>query len=112
MPQSVDIPPEGLDPWYAALNAAWESMQSFVNGLESSKADVGHTHTASQVTDFTEAAQDAVAALLAAGTGVTLTYNDAGNTLTVTSTGGGSLDSEAVRDTIGAAMVGVGLITV
>jgi purine nucleosidase len=68
-------------------------------------------HTSTSVTDFTEAVQDAVAALLGAGTNVTLTYDDAANTLTVTSAAGG-LDAEAVRDAIGIALVGVGNISV
>jgi lysophospholipase L1-like esterase len=45
------------------------------------------THTGTQlaatVSDFTEAAQDATAAMLTAGANVTLTYNDAANTYTV-----------------------------
>lgn len=52
------------------------------------------TLTAADLTDFTEAAQDAVAALLTAGThtGITFTYDDANNRVSanVTATGGGS----------------------
>lgn len=44
---------------------------------------------ASQVTDFSEAVDDRVAALLVAGTNITLTYNDGANTLTVDASGGG-----------------------
>ena len=76
----------------------------------------GHTHTAASVTDFTEAVQDAVAAFLQASTGVTLTYDDPNNTLTITGTtgggGSGTTDLEAVRDAIGVALLGVGNITV
>lgn len=70
--------------------------------------------TSATISDFTEAVQDAVAALLGAGSNVTLNYNDAGNTLTVSATGGtgGALDAEAVRDAIGVALVGVGNISV
>lgn len=70
--------------------------------------------TSATISDFTEAVQDAVAALLSAGTGVTLTYNDAGNSLTITGTAGsgGTLDAEAVRDAIGIALIGSGLIAV
>lgn len=50
---------------------------------------IGHTHTASNVSDFSEAVDDRVAALLVAGANVTLTYNDAAGTLTVASSGGG-----------------------
>ena len=52
------------------------------------------THTGTQVaatiSDFSEAVDDRVAALLIAGAGVTLTYNDAANTITVAASGGGS----------------------
>lgn len=67
------------------------------------------TQPSSTISDFTEAAQDAVAAMLASGANVSLNYNDAGNALTITATG---TDAEAVRDTIGAALVGVGNVTV
>jgi len=43
-----------------------------------------HNHTASQITDFSEATDDRVAALLVGGTNITITYNDAAGTLTVT----------------------------
>ncbi|WP_369070005.1 fibronectin type III domain-containing protein [Kineococcus terrestris] len=80
----------------------------------SSRALVGHTHTSAQVTDFTEAVQDAVAALISGGTGVTVTYDDANNRLVLTAavSGGGTTDPEAIRDTIGAALTGVGLVSV
>lgn len=51
------------------------------------KASSSHTHTASAITDFSEAVDDRVAALLVQGSNVTLTYNDAANTLTVAATG-------------------------
>ncbi len=47
-----------------------------------------HTHTASQITDFGEAVDDRVGGLLVAGSNVTISYNDAGNTLTIAATGG------------------------
>ncbi|CAB4138982.1 hypothetical protein UFOVP349_3 [uncultured Caudovirales phage] len=53
-------------------------------------AATSHTHTASNITDFAEAVDDRVGSLLVAGSNVTLTYNDAGNALTIASTGGGS----------------------
>ncbi len=54
-------------------------------------ARANHTGTqlASTVSDFSEAVDDRVAALLVAGTNVTLTYNDAAGTLTVAASGGG-----------------------
>lgn len=44
---------------------------------------------ANQVTNFNEAVDDRVAALLTAGSNITLTYNDGAGTLTIASTGGG-----------------------
>ena len=72
------------------------------------------TQTSATIADFTEAVQDAVADLLAAGTAVTLNYDEAANSLTITGTGGGGggLDAEAVRDAIGVALIGSGLIAV
>lgn len=72
------------------------------------------TQTASTISDFTEASEDAVAALLARSThsGITFTYSDAGNTLSASVTGGVSTDAEAVRDVIGAALVAGSLISI
>lgn len=70
------------------------------------------TQTSSTISDFTEAAQDAVAALLAGASGVTLSYNDAANTLTVTGPGSSSQLAEDIRDAIGVALIGSGAITV
>lgn len=57
-----------------------------------------HTHTASQVTDFSEAVDDRVSSLLTAGTNVTLTYNDGANTLTIDAAGGGSTWTNVEKD--------------
>jgi hypothetical protein len=48
------------------------------------------TQAASTISDFSEAVDDRVAALLVAGSGITLTYNDVANTVTVAASGGGS----------------------
>jgi hypothetical protein len=45
-----------------------------------------HTHTASQITDFAEAVDDRVGALLVEGAGIDLDYNDGSGTLTVATT--------------------------
>ena len=58
--------------------------------LISDLALTSHTHTASQVTDFSEAVDDRVGSLLVAGTNITLNYNDPGNTLTINGTGSGA----------------------
>jgi hypothetical protein len=53
------------------------------------KAPIVHGHTASQITDFAEATDDRVAALIVAGSNITTTYNDTANTLTIASTASG-----------------------
>lgn len=67
----------------------------------------GHTHPATAVTDLTEAVQDIVGALIRAGSGTTVSYDDAAGTVTISATasGGGSTDPEIVRDVIGSAIV-------
>ncbi|MGL4396604.1 MAG: hypothetical protein ACRCS9_08710 [Hyphomicrobium sp.] len=47
------------------------------------------TQTAATISDFSEAVDDRVAALLVAGTNITLTYNDNAGTLILDATGGG-----------------------
>lgn len=42
-----------------------------------------HTHTSAAITDFAEAVDDRVAALIVAGTGIVETYDDAAGTLTL-----------------------------
>ena len=78
----------------AEIAAAYQPIGSY--------AASSHTHTAAQVSDFSEACDDRVAALLVAGTNITITYNDAAGTLTVAATGGslsgtGSVDNAALR---------------
>lgn len=55
------------------------------------------------ITDFAEAVDDRVAALVVAGTGVTATYNDAGNSLTIASTITQYTD-ELAQDAVGTAL--------
>jgi YD repeat-containing protein len=64
--------------------------QAQVDTALSGKSNTGHTHLSSDVINFDEAVDDRVANLLTAGTNITLTYNDAGNTLTINASGGGS----------------------
>lgn len=73
-----------------------------------------HTHTSANISDFAEAVQDAVGALLGAGSNVILNYDDAANSLTISATaaGGTGLDAEQVRDAIGVALIGVGNVSV
>jgi hypothetical protein len=46
-------------------------------------APAAHNHVAADITDFAEAVDDRVGALIVAGAGVTVTYNDGANTLTI-----------------------------
>lgn len=50
-------------------------------------APASHTHTSTQITDFSEAVDDRVANLITAGTGTSVTYNDAGNQLVISANG-------------------------
>lgn len=58
--------------------------------LTDARAPTAHNQTASTITDFAEAVDGRVAALLVQGSNITLTYNDTANTLTVAATGGSS----------------------
>lgn len=117
MPIDLILPTPGQENWAPPLNEALLELEAASNAHElaiAGKADVEHTHPSTQISDFVEAVQDAVASLLAAGTNVTLNYDDDGNVLTITaaSGGGGGLDEEGVRDAIGVALLGVGNISV
>lgn len=57
--------------------------------LSDARTPTAHTHPSTAITDFAEAVDDRVAALLIAGTNITLTYDDTANTLTIAATGGG-----------------------
>lgn len=65
------------------------SSQTDLQAALDAKAASSHTHTSAAVTDFAEAVDDRVAALLTAGTNITLTYNDGAGTLTIDAAGGG-----------------------
>lgn len=60
----------------------------YADGVNINKV-VSSAITASEVSDFSEAVDDRVAALFIPGTGITLTYNDVANTFTIDSSGGG-----------------------
>lgn len=92
-----------------ATYATTASVTSAVNTASTAdRARANHTGTqaSSTLSDLTETVQDIVAAFISPGTGLTKTYDDAGNLLTLTATsGGGTTDPEVVRDTIGSALV-------
>jgi hypothetical protein len=73
-------------------------------------AAASHTHTASQVTDFSEAVDDRVAVLAVAGTNMTITYNDGANTLTFDAAGASLADNSVtdlkLRDSVALSVIG------
>ncbi|MEI7378229.1 hypothetical protein WCU58_21075, partial [Dickeya chrysanthemi] len=55
------------------------------------KSDLAnHSHTAAQITDFTDAVRKVLVSTLAAGQGVALNYDAGSNQLVVSATGGNS----------------------
>ena len=70
------------------LNVANGATANSADATLLARANHTGTQTASTISDFSEAVDDRVAALLVAGSNVTLTYNDAANTLTVAASGG------------------------
>lgn len=78
--------------------------------LSNARTPTAHTHTASDVNDFSEAVDDRVSALLVAGSNITITYNDASNTLTIDASGGGSgsVATDVIFDVKGDIPVGTG----
>lgn len=67
------------------LNVADGATANSSDATLLARANHTGTQTASTISDFSEAVDDRVGALLVAGTGITLTYNDGANTLTVDS---------------------------
>ena len=73
-------------------------LDGIANGATANDTDANlknranHTGTqaAASISDFAEAVDDRVSALLVAGTNITLSYNDGSNTLTINASGGGS----------------------
>lgn len=71
--------------------------------------------TAATIEDLIEAVQDILGASIAAGSNMTMDYNDTTGIITLSAVVDGaaiSTDPEVVRDTMGNALVGAGLITV
>jgi len=68
----------------AAHEAAADPHPQYLTAAEGNAAyaPLSHTHTSAQITDFTEAAQDAVGGALVDSARIDFTYNDAGNTIT------------------------------
>jgi hypothetical protein len=98
----------GIDSTKLADGSVTNTELQYINTLSSNaqtqldgKAATSHTHTASEITDFSEAVDDRVSSLVVAGTGITSTYNDVANTLTVATTITQYTDENA-QDAVGA----------
>jgi hypothetical protein len=74
----------------AALNSLDDGADTALHFHGSDRNRVNHTGTqlAATISDFAEAVDDRVAALLLPGTNISLTYDDVANTLTVAAAGG------------------------
>lgn len=70
-------------------NTGEGANKDYVDSVASGKANSAHTHGATDITDFSEAVDDRIAVSIVAGTGISKTYDDAANTLTIAATGGG-----------------------
>lgn len=64
-----------------------------------SKAMALHTHSSSNISNFAEAVDDRVAALIVPGANITATYDDVAGTLTLASTGGGGSELQTAFTT-------------
>ncbi len=63
-------------------------VSTFVQSALNLKANTIHSHSSSNITDFTEAAQDVIGSSLAAGTNVTISYDDPSGITTIAATPG------------------------
>jgi len=93
----------------SAIGAGTSNLALGTTSITAAAGD--HGHTAANISDFTEAVQDTVAAFFGTTAGQ-VTYNDAAGTIVINGTGGTTNDPEATRDAIGAALLGLGLIVV
>lgn len=93
-PHSTTAAQVGADPVGSAAAAQAFSIQ---------RANHTGTQTASTISDFTESVQDIVGALVVGGTGITASYNDPGNSLTIATTITQYTD-ELAQDAVGATL--------
>lgn len=81
------------------VDGVTSAIQTQLNG----KASTTHTHTASDVTDFTEAAQDAVGTILTDSTEIDFTYTDATPSIAA-SIKSGSIDETKLDTSVNASL--------
>jgi len=92
MPQSNNIPKLSDQSDVTITSPADNDVLAYDSGTgkvinqtaaQAGLAAASHTHTASQVTDFTEASQDVIGALLVDSSTIDMTYNDGSNSFTM-----------------------------
>lgn len=89
--------------------SAVETKSTTIADLDARFASSGHTHTSSDVTDFNEAAQDAVGGILTDSSRIDFTYDDVGNTITADLIAG-SVSDTYVATGINATKIGGGTV--
>jgi hypothetical protein len=77
----INIQPNSISD--SQVNALSVSKITNLSTLLADKAPVIHNHNPGNITDLSEFIDDRVSALLQQGAGITLTYNDSTNTLTI-----------------------------
>lgn len=83
--RTISMPNVGTAGTYGSA-AAVPVFTTDAQGRVSAASNTNIAIPASQITDFSEAVDDRVAALVVAGAGISITYNDPANTLTFAST--------------------------
>jgi hypothetical protein len=91
---------------FGYLDGVTGALQTQING----KAATVHTHVSTDVTDFTEAAQDAVGNILVDTSTIDFTYNDAGNQISADVKDASITDVKIVAG-VDAAKIGGGLVS-
>jgi hypothetical protein len=92
----------GTGRWFRQNTVPSSIPNANVTGLAAllaAKANTSHTHTSTDITNFSEAVDDRVAALLVGGTSITLVYDDVSNILTINA--GATYTDELAQDAVG-----------
>lgn len=92
---TTNVPIGGIDPTQDYQLTTKNYVDTISGSLQTNidgKSDIGHQHTSTDVTDFTEAAQDAVGNIISGAGSVSVDYNDTANTITISGTDVGATD--------------------
>lgn len=103
---SITLPTVGESAWGNKLNTAVNAVNAQVDTNTTAIGNKLDTSAAAELI------RDTMGTALVAGANVTITPNDAGDTITIAATGGGSTDPEVVRDTMATALVAGSNVTI